>query len=296
MKITKIRLQEEHPMTGPGGTWPLPVCDLDVNIEAGMNGYILKVADGLGPPDFFGVVEGFDKAGIPVFLSEPQTRDVSFRIGICPCYGKSNAELRDDLYKLISRTVFVKMMDQSNVVAQATGFIKQFDAVHFSNLPEVQMVIECQDGAFSAPLAVPIPIPSITAAGPSTPDHDVLINYEEGSAPAGLDLKLTVTASQNGFSISEHSKFWSVGGVEPSNAFQVTYAFLVGDVITISTHPKRKRINLLRGSVNTDLAGYLNAGAVWPKLYTGVNAFKWNFTSAWMTWNTATYTPRFWGV
>jgi hypothetical protein len=296
MKITKIRLQEEHPMAGPGGTWPLPVCDLDVDLSAGMNGYVLKIADGLGPPDFLAIVEGFDSVGTPVFLSDPQTRDVAFKIGICPCYGKTNAELRDDLYKLISRTILIKLMDGSTVVAQAAGFIKTFDSAHFSSLPEVQMIVECQDGAFSAPAVVPIPLASITSALAVVPDHDVIINYEEGTAPAGLDLNLTVTAAQTGFSISEYAKFWAIGGVDIHNVFQVNYAFLAGDVITISTHPKRKKISLLRGAVTTDLAGYLNAGAVWPKLYTGVNAFKWNFTSSWMTWNTATYTPRFWGV
>lgn len=289
MMITKIRLQEEHPMTGPTGTWPLPICDLSVDIAAGDNGYILKVADGLGPPAFQAVVEGFDSTGIPVMISDPQTRDVAFRIGLNPQLGQSYSELRDDLYKLISRTVFVKLMNGSKIVAQATGFIREFDSVHFSNLPEIQVIIECQDGAFSAPASIAIPIATL---GTLTP----VINYEEGTAPAGMDLQFTVTTNHSGFSITEYSKFWAVGGADVHNAFTITFAFLTGDVVNLSTHPKKRRLTVTRAGVTTDLAGYLNAGAIWPKLYTGVNAFTWTFASSWMTWNVASYTPRFWGV
>ena len=49
MIITKLRIQEEHPMasTTPAKVYPLPTCDLNVDSSAGENGYILKVADGL---------------------------------------------------------------------------------------------------------------------------------------------------------------------------------------------------------------------------------------------------------
>lgn len=289
MMITKIRLQEEHPMTGPSGTWPLPTCDLEVNISAGDNGYILKAADGLGPPDFLAVVEGFDSTGIPVMISDPQTRDVVCKIGLNPQIGQSYSELRDNLYKLISRTVFVKMMNGSKVVAQSTGFIRQFDASHFTNLPEILVTIECQDGAFSAPASITVPLATLNTLTP-------VINYEEGTAPAGMDLQFTVTANHTGFSITEYSKFWAVGGADVHNLFSVSYAFLTGDLVKIATHPKKRSLTVTRGGVTKDLAGYLNAGAIWPKLYTGVNAFTWTFASSWMTWTLVSYTPRYWGV
>ena len=244
---------------------------------------------GFGPPDFKGIVEGFDSTGIPVLSSDPRTRDIALRIGMRPGIGQSYGELRDDLYKLISRTVFIKMMNQATVIAQTTGFIKQFDSVHFSNLPEVQMVIECQEGAFVSPLSIGVPIPTLNTLNP-------VINYEEGTAPTGLDIQFTVTSNHNNFTISEYSKFWAVGGADVHNVFTVTYAFLTGDVVNISTYGKTKKITRTRGGVTLDISGYLNAGAVWPKLFSGVNAFSWTFASSWMTFNSVKYTPRYWGV
>jgi hypothetical protein len=289
MIITKLRLQEEHPMTGPTGTWPLPVCDLNLDYSAGENGYILKDCEGLGPPEFEAIVEGFDSNGIPVMSSEPQIREIPIKIGLQPKFDQTYGQLRDDLYKLIDRTIFVKLMNGSTVVAQATGFIKNFETVHFSNQPEVTMTIECQDGAFSAPKSIPIPLTTLNNLAP-------IINYEEGTAPAGLDLVFTVTAAHAGFSISEYSKFWAIGGVDIHNIFLLTYSFLVNDVVTISTHRKSRKITLLRAGTTYDIAGNINAGAVWPRLLTGVNAFVWSFASSWMTWNSASYTPKYWGV
>lgn len=304
MIINKIRLQEEHPMAAPSGVpaWPLPICDLNLNQMAGENGYILKVADGIGPPSFLAVVEGFDINGVSVMTSIPQTRDIGLRIGLNPRLGQSFGELRDDLYKLISRSIFVKFMDGSNVLAQGVGFIKQFDAAHFTNLPEILMIVECQDGSFSAPKPVSIPFEEIQTVDP-------IINYEEGTAPTGLDLQfsvhapfgeyadgLAVGAIPTMFNITEYSKFWAMSGAEVHNLFQVSFPFAVGDVINMSTYPKKRRITVTRGSVVTDLAGYVNAGSVWPKLFPGVNSFHWTLDSTWMTWVSATYVPRFWGV
>ena len=304
MRITKIRLQEEHPMAAPSGTpaWPLPIFDLNVNSMAGENGYILKVADGIEPPVFLAVVEGYDVNGVSVMTSVPQTRDIGFRIGLQPHLGQSFSDLRDDLYKLISRSIYVRFMHGADIVAQGVGFIKQFDSSHFVNLPEVAIIVECQDGSFSAPRPVAIPLEEIQTVDP-------IINYTEGTAPTGLDLQfsvhapfgqlvdaLAVTPSPTSFNITEYSKFWAMSGAEVHNVFQVNYPFLPGDVINMSTYPKKRRITVTRSGAVIDLAGYVNAGAVWPKVFPGVNAFHWTLDSSWMTWVSATYTPRFWGV
>lgn len=291
MIIDKIRIQEEKPMQGATKTWPLPICDLNVDSSAGQNGYLVRAAEGLGPPDFAAVVEGFDISGIPVMSSNPQKRDLAFRITLAPKIGQTYGDMRDDLYKLISRTVLVKFMKGSTVLAQTTGFIRQFEAAHFTNLPEVQLVIECQEGAFAAPKATNIPLASLVTLNP-------IINYDDGTAPTGLDLKIKVIAARNTFSITEHSKLWAVGGVDVHNKFEINWALFPDDQITISTYPRNRRVTMFRPSsgVTVDMAGSLNAGAVWPKLYSGVNTFTWTFDSNWTTWLSASYVPRFWGV
>lgn len=289
MIINKIRLQEEHPMTGSSDSWPLPLCDLNLNANAGANGYILKDSVGFAPPALVSVVEGFDQYGIPIMGSIPEKREIALKIGLNPQLGQTYSSLRDALYKYIDRSVFVKLMNDAKVIAQTSGYIRQFDATHFSNLPDIQMTIECETGEFSSPVELVIPTSEVNTLHP-------IINYEEGTAPTGMELTFTVTASHDGFSISNHSRFWHAGEGDVSNVFQMSYPLITGDVVTFCTQPRDKHITLVRSLVTYDLAGYINAGAVWPKLYSGVNTFDWDFSSSWMTWTSATYIPKYWGV
>jgi hypothetical protein len=278
-------------MTSTSVSWPLSYCDLNLDSTSGENGYILKEAAGLDPPDFISVVEGFDKFGTPVMTDVSETKELVLKVGLNPGLGQSYSTLRDDLYKFISRTVYVKLMNDSMVIAQIIGHIKHFDAVHFSNQPEIEMTIECQDGEFSAPSSIDIPLTTLNTLTP-------IINYEDGTAPTGLDLQFTYTAVGvgTGFTIFNHSRVWYIGADQVFNEFKLTYPFNTGDIITISTQPKKKRITLLRGATTYDLAGYINGGAVWPRLYPGVNSFEWSFASTWMHWDKASYIPKYWGV
>jgi hypothetical protein len=289
MIITKIRIQEEHPMASGATSWPLPPCDLVIDSTAGDNGYLLKTAFGMGPPNMLAAVEGFDSAGIPIMTSIPDDRELAFRIMLKPKLGQSFNELRDDLYKFMSRSVLVSFMNDSMVIAQTTGYIRQFEALHFASQPEIQMTILCDDGELSGPKAVSIPLSTLNTLTPT-------IVYGDGTAPTGLDLQFTCTAGHSGFTISDHAKFWYSGTTAVDNDFTLTYSFLTNDVVTISTGPNKKRITMVRSSVTYDLSGRINAGAVWPKLHAGVNVFTWDFASSWMTWNSASYIPKYWGV
>ena len=185
--------------------------------------------------------------------------------------------------------MLVKLMHDSLIVAQAVGYISRPEASHFTNRPEMLLTIECEKGEFNAPEAVDIPLALLDPS-------KVVIPYQEGTAPAGLEMQWTVTANHNDFAFFDHSHVRRQGGVQPSNRFEVTYPFLDNDIITLNTHPGERQVYVTRASVVTDLAGYLNAGAVWPKLYPGINAFEWNVAPGWMVWDYARYTPRFWGV
>lgn len=293
MIITKIRLQEQTPMTDGTKTWPLPPCDLFVNSFAGRNGYILVGSAGIGPPYFTDVVEGFDKNGVPVLDAKPDKRDISFKIGFNPAADQSVQQLRSDLYKFISKSLIISFMNESETIAQITGHISRFDPSHFSNPPEVRLVIRCHTSDFSAPYAVDIPLATLNTLTPN-------ISYVEGDAPTGLNLtfKYTAVADGTGFTISNYGKFW--GNVDPGvaieNEFVVTYTLVTDDEVTISTHPGIRRITLLRDGDTIDITGYINAGAVWPKLYHGVNVFTWTFADTWMEWLSASYIPKYWGV
>jgi hypothetical protein len=290
MIITKIRLKEEHPMMNGTRVYSLPTCDLHVDSSAGQNGYILKAAAGIGPPDFLSIVEGFDVNGVPIIDSVPDKKEIVLRIGFRPSVGQSIQQLRSDLYKYVSRSILLSLMDGSETTAQISCYIQRLEPVHFSKEPELQITLKCNTGYFVAPGSVPIPLATLDTPTP-------VISYSEGDAPTGIDITFTVLlGEESGFMISNYGKLWYSGNTPVDNQFIVTYPFDIGDVIHINTSPDERKITLTRASVDYDLAGYISAGAVWPKLYPGVNAFDWDISSTWATITEAKYTPRFWGV
>lgn len=289
MIITKIRLQEESPMAGSTKSWPLPECDLHLNSAAGDNGYILKDVQGLEPPLLTQVVAGFDLNGQPVYDDIAEDRQLVLKIGLNLIHGRSFSSLRDDLYKFLSRSVVVSLMNESLVVCRAIGYISRVEAAHFTNKPEVQMTIECNTGEFVAPEAINIPLVDLNSGQPK-------ISYDEGTAPTGFDLQFTVTASRAGFNILNHSRVRSFSSDPVSTKFQLAYPLIAGDIIMMSTRHKNKRVILSRSGIAYDLAGYINPGAVWPKLYSGVNTFDWDILLSWVNFTGANYVPRYWGV
>lgn len=289
MIITRIRLQEQHPMASASDSWPLPSCDLDLDSSAGENGYLIKASDGLGPPDFTSIVQGFDTNGVPVYKAYSEKKILAFKVGLNPGFGQTYSGLRDNLYKFVERSLTISFMSGSLIIAQATGYISKFEVSHFASQPEILLTINCDQPYFTSPRAIGIPFVDLDKAHP-------LVNYEDGTAPTGMNLNFTVTGPHAGFSISNYGRLWYAGNTPVSNLFAVTYSFLAGDEITLVTDEGSQQITLTRAAVDYDLAGYLNKGAVWPVLFSGVNFFDWDITSAWATMVTATYIPKYWGV
>lgn len=284
MIITKIRLQEE--IQSP---WPLPFCDFVFDSRAGENGYILKEALGLGPPNLASIVVGFDTTGVPVMDSVPEKRDLVFRVGINSRMGQTNSELRDELYRYVSKSVLISLMNDSIVIAQTTGFIRQFETVHFSNQPEIVVTIECDDGDFSAPESLDIPFSELSTTTP-------VVNYEKGTAPTGFNLQFSYKTTRPGFTIFGYSQGWPVRPSAGHLEFAIVYPFINGDLVSISTQTKSQSVTVLRAGVTTDLAGYLNGGAVWPRLHSGANGMQWTYLAAWLDLVSANYVPKYWGV
>lgn len=293
MIITKIRLQEETPMTNGVTTWPLPVIDLYVDQNAGSNGYLLKALVGIDPPNINAVIDGFDTAGVPNFTEAPEPRDIGIKIGFKPGVGQTVQGLRATLHKLMSRSLLVSFMNGASVVAQIAGYINKFDSGHFSNLPEVILGIKCRTSEFYSPEELSIPLADLAVASP-------VISYLEGDAPTGFTVVIEYTSvtPETEFVISDYGKFWfdTRYAVSVFNEFRITHSLEQDDILTISTHVGSRRVTLTRDAVDYDLAGYLNGGAVWPKLYPGVNTFDWTFDDTKMDLVSASYIPRFWGV
>lgn len=288
--FNKIRIQEEHSSSDGTSTWPLPVCDFHIDSSAGLNGYLLKSADGIGPPEFVSTVEGFDSNGVPVYEGLPQTREVVLTIALKRTKTNSVYSLRNALQKFIARSINLYFMDGGEIVARAKGFVSKFESTHFSNIPEIQMTIVCEHGELYAPTFLDIPVACYNTLTP-------IIPYNEGDAPTGLKFQfeyISVTPG-TGFTISDYSKLW-YKGTQIVNVFELAFPFEQGDIITFDSCPYTKKLTLLRDSETIDIAGYIVGSPIWPKLFPGVNSFTWDISSTWADWIYCKYDARFWGV
>lgn len=154
------------------------------------------------------------------------------------------------------------------------------------------MSIKCTDSFFTAPLYTPIPVSTVTSTENPT------IDYNEGTAPTGVQLEFQNTGSlKSGFYIANYGEFWFGGTSVGNTLFQITYPIDTNDSIILDTNPKTRSVKIYDNSATAfiDIGGYLNSGAVWPMLYPGVNQWSWDIDWA-ANWNNPRYYSRYWGV
>ena len=308
MRITKVRLSEKMPMSRGASSWPVPFCDFLVDSNNGKNGYLVKDISGLEAPNVTAQADGFDFNGVPIMRPVGEKRVITFVVELVSTVTESPSDLREAIYKLHGRLLNVSLMLDSEIVCQVSGWISRIEPELFSSRSMLAITVQCTASDFKSPVKTNIPISTL---GTTTPT----IMYEEGQAPTGLDLQFTCSTAPSSFSITNYNKQWfseaesmgsaslytvsggiaSLNPINPDNRFIVSYAFQIGDIVLLSTHPDDRRVVRFRSGAYLDLGGYVNAGAPWPVLLPGVNVLDWTLGTG-VVINTATYTPRFWGV
>jgi hypothetical protein len=217
-------------------------------------------------------------------------RDIVLRVILKPRFDleEDYASVRDRLYRTISanRTGLVTLHFNagSTVVAGISGSIVKFEAVHFTNLPEVQITIRCNDPMFKGISPVVFEPTELSAANP------VFIPDSISTSPHGFEMEVTFTGNVASFTIQDAES-------DPEWDFVVTPSggFLTGDVLHISSEYSNKQIYMVRSAVTTYLADKLSAGSVWPILFPGSNSF--HFTNiASFDWEFVRYYASYWGV
>jgi len=247
------------------------------------NPYILKQADGLGPPE------------IDVFLSggiyqgrKPQDREIIVRAGLNPNYavGQTAASMRTTLYGLLTPggndNITVQLMNGPVVVVQTSGYVKRIEIVPFSKDPEVQITIACAKPYLYEPTEKTLGLLELgTPASPFTIENP-------GSVTAGFYLELTYNANQD--------TYWTLysGGAGVAPKFRINYPFLNGDILMIDTREGQRSIKRTRGSSTINVLYALSTDSTWPTLHPGTNTFWTSSTS--FNWGKAIFTPRYWGI
>lgn len=277
ISFTKIRLSG------------LSSIDLPITDALPSDPYILKNADGLGPPEVDVFIAKTTQGGV-YQGRQPQDREPVLRVGLNPDYrlGQTATELRQELYGLLTpspanQLVTLSLIDSSlsdALIAKTDGYIKRIEIVPFSRDPEVQITMSCPKPYFRAPA-------DISPAGPLDTSAPQVTN--EGTAPAGFNLSVFLTADMGN---------WGLGHdvVDPFDLrfMNFVYPFLSGDNIVIETTPGIRDAKVIRSAVETNLLGYMTSDSTWLQLEGGLNSFYTESPN--FTWDHFLYTPQYWGI
>lgn len=234
------------------------------------NPYILRAVDGLDAeqitPKFYG--QGLvTNANFTTLALEP--REVVMRIGLRPNWrvGGTPADLRGNLQRAIasSRTGLVQLRfyDDEVVAGVLEGFITKFNAPSSTKDSDVFITVKCPNPLIRSMNVTSQMVDDIEM------DEIIVVNDPISTAPHGLYLKFTYTDVASVFEMSEPEDF-------PDWSFDVTYSFIAGDELYISSDENNKYVYRVRSGVALHLADAIGLGSVWPIMFPGENRYSIN--------------------
>jgi hypothetical protein len=275
MKYDKIRLISLSRVTVD-----LPHVGLDKNSK-----YILKAADGLGPPEFdVNIVDTLFQSGI--YLGRRALgREVVLRVGLNPDWdtGMTPADLRSELYGLLEprsdNPITISLQNlASQGVAMTEGVVKTFEISQYVKDPEVQITLGC----FKPYLWSPVMKNSTTL------DKTNPVMVTDGNMKTGfiMDLTFTAAVALGAFKITQSGT---------GHVMQIDRAFAIGDRLIINTIPGERSIKVIpNGGTLTEIVGYLSMTSKWIGLEPGSNTLTMAVTT--YNWNNVQWRDQFWGV
>lgn len=247
--------------------------------------YILKSISGLGPAEADVFISSTVNQG-GVFQSRvPHPLEPVVLMGLNPNYtiGQTAADLRTAIYKLSASAtgaVTLQLMDGATVVAQVTGYPKKVETVPFDKNPQCQITFACPNSHLEAPADTNVTVPAAGVAA--------ITFTAGGDDKTGFLASYTVTAARTFITIT-HS--------QTGQFMKLTYAFAIGDVVTIDTRPGSRKVTVTRSGVTTNIIGSLSTDSKWLTVLPGSNTFTRSANAAGGTdWTSFLYKARFQGV
>lgn len=222
-----------------------------------------------------------------------KAREIVMRIILKPRFqlDESFSDVRDVLYRLISRSrtglITMHLQSGTTVVAQTEGSITKFEAIHFTQLPEVQITFRCPDGLFRAINPVVLTPSDLGVKSPVTIPDSI------STAPHGFSTHIRFTSATATLTLQD-------AATSPDWKFKLVPSggFLVNDILYLDRN-LTNRISLDRGGVITYLADKIEPGSIMPVIFPGRNVIHaaelsaGNFLFDWIDF---TYYPAYWGV
>ena len=238
------------------------ITPLDLPLDSAILGsqFILKSVEGLGPPDVNIAISNTLYSGGVYQGRQPQNRQLVFKIGYQPDFGKNKTvgDLRSELYRFLTPkfglpvTISIQN-DVRTTIARTQGYVKSIDPDIFSEEPEVQIAIDCLS-------------PYLMNWGQSHPNpaslpKNPLTVTNIGDAPSGFYMQLTLTAATGDFSFFD-------GYLD---RIRFIYPFEVGDIIRFDTTPGKRAAYRIRDGVTISLLPYQHGNSKWLQLTGGAN-------------------------
>lgn len=219
-----------------------------------------------------------------------RSREIVMRLVLNPRFNldESYSDIRDDLYRIISSSrsglVSLHFLAGGTTIAKIDGFITKFEAAHFTNLPEVQLTVTCNDPIFKAINPVYFNALDIDNTNP------IIIPDTLSTAPHGFTFQLTINATLANFSIQDVQ-------TNPEWIFKITPSggFIAGDALYFSSEFSNKYLYMIRSGVTTYLLDKIDLASIWPILFPGGSSFWFNNVGS-FSWNNMQYYPAYWGV
>lgn len=264
---------------------------LDLRDPNAQSQFIVRNIVGIDADEIVPRFYGFSKDGLKRFydLRLPQ-REIVIRVVLNPRYntGEDISYLRNIIYKTISSTrsgeIGVEFRDGASVHSRVYGHIIKLEVAHFSNVPELQLTVRCNDPMFRSISSVLLGSDELSFSNP------VIIGDSSSTAPHGFSMKVTFTDTTPDFTIQN-----SV--TDPEWDFKVVPStdFLSGDELYFSSEFNNRYLYMVRSSVTTHLLDRIEPTSVWPIIFPGINQFYFPDVAS-FTWDYIRFYSAFWGL
>lgn len=268
------------------------VMSLSYQNPAVQRSYILKAFTGLDVDGISARFYGSGSSGQRFYTMGLGKREVVLRIVVNPDYSDNQTvdSLRAQVYRAISSnrtgTLQVVFLTEEFPEAAISGFVTKIEVAHFSNVPELQITMDCSRDPILRGLQ--LNYPALPFTDPLTP----VVNDILSTAPHGFKAQLTCTSPVASFKMSDTAPSQWAFEVIPS-VIDANTGFIAGDVLHISSDDHDRYVYIMRGAAKIHLAHRIKGGSVWPTIFPGENTF--TVTSG-FTWNDFYYKHAYWGV
>lgn len=277
------------------------VATLSFRDPGATNPYTAKTIIGLDADEIVPNFAGFAGDGTTKHFSPGlKNREIILRIALNAQWGggKLYSELRDDLYRAIASsrdgTIQLRFRDGAATVAAITGFIVKFEAPHFTETPEVQLTVKCNDALLRS-------LNPLIVDKTYLETNNTIVNALS-TAPHGFKFNITFTDPSTAFTIQDSDNpDWSLT-VTPGS-IDGDVGFIADDQLWFSSEEGNKYLYLVRlppvPDTDTDYSVHLidkiSPNSSWPILFPGANNLQF-VSDGEFVWDEMSFNAAYWGV